>query len=326
MRVPKRSKLRPAGFQPGYSLLLLVCGWAWAVRAAETNPLPADAWFTNTFSWPSFIATKTVNSSQFENLHAEDVAGRLKVYWTPAQMDTNPTVQLFASTDEPGHWAVRDWRMIEAIPRESFWEAKIPVDDVDVPAAYFLQVTGDGWTNLSPLRLVSPRALGLTEPTRIFGPFLEGFEGGTRSWRNLTSTNAPLRLATESVSGTHALQVAVGGQNVPATVGTTRVRGWQALYPGVRGLSIWLRTRSGAANASFALHTDAFTPRATGSTSTLTARLTNKWQRVDIAFDTFPKLELPRVDWFTIEFTAPEPGEVLLDDLQFLGPWPLEPR
>jgi len=326
MRVFQRFNLRVAGFRPRHLSLLAVWSWTCVVGAAETNSPLADGWFTNAFGWPSFIAPKTVNFSQFEDLRAEAIAGRLKVYWTPVQMDTNAIVQLFASADEPGHWAVRDWRMIEAIARETSWEAKIPVEDVAVPMAYFLQVTGDGRTNLSPLRMASPRALGLTEPTRIFGPFLEGFEAGARSWRNLTSTNAPLQLAAESVSGTHALQVSVAGQNVPTVIGTTRIRGWQALHPGVCGFSLWLRTRSGSAKASFTLHTDAFSPRATRTTSTFTARLTNEWQRVDIAFDTFPKLELPRVDWLTIEFTAPAAGTVLLDDLQFLGPWPLEPR
>lgn len=326
MRVFQRFNLGVAGFRPRHLPLLALCIWTGVARAAETNSPPADGWFTNAFAWPSFIAPDTVSISQFEDLRAEAIAGRLKVYWTPMQMDTNASVQLFASADEPGHWAVRDWRMIEAIARETAWEAKIPVEDVAVPVAYFLQVAAGGRTNLSPLRMASPRGLGLSEPTRIFGPFLEGFEAGTRSWRNLTSTNAPLQLAAESVSGTQALQISVAGQNVPTVIGTTRIRGWQALHPGVCGVSLWLRTRSGPANASFTLHTDAFSPRATRTTSTFTARLTNEWQRVDVAFDSFPKLELPRVDWFTIEFSAPEPGTVLLDDLQFLGPWPLEPH
>jgi len=299
---------------------------ALAVRAADTIRPPADAWFTNQFTWPGFVPTQAVRAAGFENLHAADSAGRLKIFWAPARMDTNAEVCLFASADAPGHWPVRDWRSYAAIERGTNWEAKFPVDDVDVPVAYFLGVTVAGKTNYSPLRMAHPRELGLEEPSRIFGPFLEGFEEGLASWRLTAAEDGAVQLADEAKNGRHALLITLPAGKRSVTIGTTRVRGWRTQYPGVSGLSVWLRTRSGEATARLALHANAFSMNQVVSTCPREIRVTGAWQRVDVAFDSFPNLPLANVDWFSLEFSADGPREILLDDLQFLGPWKLEPE
>jgi hypothetical protein len=289
--------------------------------AEETNRPPADAWFTNAFIWPGFVQTQSVATAGFETLRAEDSAGRLKVFWSPAVMDTNAAARLFASADEPGHWPVRDWRGIDAFARGTNWEAKIPVDDVDVPVAYFLTVAAGGKTNYSGLRLTYPRELGLEEPTRIFWPFIEGFEEGRESWRLATPDCGSMKVAGESHNGLGALLVTVPAGQHSVTVGTTRIRGWRAMEPPIRGVGLWVRTRGGPARIRFALHANAFTTNQVVSVSSFEALATDHWQRVDVAFDSFPKVPLVHVDWFTLEFIAEGPREILIDDLQYLGPW-----
>lgn len=238
-------------------------------------------------------------------------------------MDTNAVVSIFASADEPGHWPVRDWREFEMVESGTNWEARIPVEDVDVPIAYFAREVIGGRTNFAPMRLMYPRSLGLEEPTRFFWPFLEGFEQGASSWRLATDYGA-MQLSPESKNGLAALRVSLPEGKRSVTIGTTRVRGWRAQHAGVHGLSVWLRTRGGAAAVRFALHANAFTTNAVVRVSPLEGRITNQWQRVDVSFDSFPKLPLAEVDWLTLEFIADGPRKIFVDDLQFLGPWEME--
>ena len=293
---------------------------------SETNRSAADLWFTNQFTWPPFVQTQAVAAARFENLHAEGASGRLKVFWSPGQLDTNANVTVLASADVPGHWPVRDWRAYETIERGTNWEAKIPVDDIDVPVAYFVSETRGGKTSFSPLRLTYPRDLGLEGPTRFFWPFIEGFEEGASSWRLAATDTGTMQLSSESKNGRAALQVSLPPGKHSVTVGTTRVRGWRALHAGVHGLSVWLRTRGGAATVRMTLHENAFGTNQVVSVSPLEGRIAETWQRVDISFDSFPNLTLANVDWFTLEFIADGPREILVDDLQFLGPWKLEPE
>jgi hypothetical protein len=288
---------------------------------SETNSAPADGWFTNAFAWPDFVSPATVVTSSFTQLEAVESVGRLKIIWTPDRVDTNAAVRLFASADEPGHWPARDWREHPAIQGETRWEFKVPVDDADVPVAYFVEVIADGRTHVSPLRLTKPRQLGIAEPTRFFWAFIEGFETGTRGWRQTAPTNARPALTDHAHSGRHALQVNVPGGKTSTTIGTTRVRGWQADQSRVNGLRLWLRTEAGTATAAFTLHSDAFTNRQRISTGTRQAKLTPVWQQVDLPFDSFPGLDLPRVDWFSVTINSSQPCEVFMDDLEFLEPW-----
>ena len=241
-------------------------------------------------------------------------------------MDTNADVSVFASADAPGHWPARDWREFETIERGTNWEAKIPVDDIDVPVAYFVSEVRGGKTNFSRLRLAYPRELGLEEPTRFFWPFIEGFEEGASSWRLAAADTGTIQISGEAKNGHAALKVSLPSGKRSVTVGTTRIRGWRALHKGIGGLSVWLRTRGGAATVRFTLHENAFTSNQVVSVSPLESHVTKTWQRVDISFDSFPNLKLANVDWLTLEFIADGPREILIDDLQFLGPWKLEPE
>jgi hypothetical protein len=293
---------------------------------ASTNSLSADEWFVGGYSWPKHVLVSSPAPTGFTNLAAEVVAGRLKVKWTPSAMDTNRSVKLHLSADEPGHWPVRDWRILEMTPRETHWESKVPVEDVDVPLVYFVQVQTPGLTNTSPLRLARPRSLGLEESTRIFWPFIEGFEGDWYAWRLTTESPSPLRVSGETVSGAKALHVTVRSGPKPTQLGTTRLRSWQAMRPDVSGFSIWLRTLKGQAEVNFSLTGDAFTPQAVRHVSETKATVTNGWQQVVVPFSSFPRLDLSRLDWLAIEFTAAADCEVLLDDLEYLCPQALGPR
>ena len=55
-------------------------------------------------------------------------------------------------------------------------------------------------------------------------------------------------------------------------------------------------------------------------------RLTDRWQKVELFFSALPRLPLGAVDLLAIEFIADGPRDFLVDDLQLLGPWKLEPE
>lgn len=55
--------------------------------------------------------------------------------------------------------------------------------------------------------------------------------------------------------------------------------------------------------------------------STIQPQLTDQWQKTDLPFDGFPKVELGAVDWFTIEFTGNSGTDFLVDDISLLGSW-----
>jgi hypothetical protein len=290
---------------------------------AETNTPPPDGWLTNAFTWPDFVGSPASSQPDFESLRAETSGGRLKIFWSPSALDTNASVQFFVSADSPGHWPARDWRGYGAAAHDTNWEARIPVDDVDVPLVYFAAAARAGATNYSPPRITLPRALGLEEPTRIFWPFVEGFEEGPGSWR-LASDAGSLRLTSEAKHGKAALLLTLPAGKKAVSVGTTRLRGWKVMQHGIRGFSVWLRTRQGTATARFALHADTFTPQHARDESQLEVRISNHWQRVDVPFDSFPQPPPAGLDWVTFEFVADGPREILLDDLQYLGPWELD--
>jgi len=192
--------------------------------------------------------------------------------------------------------------------------------------AYFVSEVRGSETNFSPLRFTYPRELGLEEPTRFFWPFIEGFEEGATSWRLAAADTGAMQLSPDAKNGNAALQVALPAGKHAVAVGTTRIRGWRALHAGIHGLSVWLRTRGGEATVRFTLHANALTTIQVVSVSPLESVIAGSWQRVDISFDSFPNLTLANVDWLTLEFIADGPREILIDDLQYLGPWRLEPE
>lgn len=310
-----------------FRALLLLASFAARATAAPDRP-PADLWLTNEVLFPPALAQLPVASNAFPNLRAEAIAEHLRVLWQPAQPDTNATVTLWTSAEPLGHWPARDWRPQPVDLQGSTWETTVPVETLDVPVVYFVQASARAFTNLSPMRLCQPGALGVGTPTRLFWPFLEGFEQGLDSWRFVTAaTNAaPLRTSPLAKNGHAALAVSIPEGRRTVTIGTTRVRGWQIELRDATGLCVWLRTRAGTGEARFTLHANAFTTNQVVAAFPTVATVCDQWQSIDLPFSSFPKLPLRDVDWFTIELVAASPAQFLLDDLQYLGKWRPEPE
>ena len=247
---------------------------------------------------------------------------------------SNATVTVFASADELGHWPARDWRPNPMNLRGKSWEAFVPVDDVDVPLVYFTSAVisasnnAAASTNISPMRICHPRLAGLEEPTRIFWPFLEGFEQDTASWRLLSGAEdfAPLKTDPLARTGNSALAIPLLAGKRSMTIATTRVRGWQLMQNGATGVRLWLRTRKGSGRARFTLLANASTTNQVISVWPKEPALTEKWQKIDVPFNELPKLPLGAVDLFAIELIGEGPVEFLVDDLELLGPWRNEPE
>lgn len=311
---------RPAWkcFRRRLALACLSFAFLFPATSGAAEKIVGDLWLTNHFEYPVSIATNALPAEMFGTLHAEVLAGRLKISWLSKTAPASPT--LVASADAPGHWPARDWRSCPMEQHGENWEAFVPVDSLDVPVIYFVRAG----TNVSPMRLVRPRALGLEEPTRIFWPFLEGFEEGLESWRLLSVGAAGLKTGTPAKNGKAALLAAIPAGKKTVAIATTRVRGWFAEEHGAAGLSVWLRAREGTGHARFTLLTHAFTTNQVVAVRAGDVPLTGQWQRVELPFSAFPKISRPVIDLFTIEFIADGPREFLVDDLQLLGRWPLD--
>lgn len=297
--------------------------------AIAADQPPADAWVTNRVVFPRNVAGQTVQEAGFETLRAETAGARqLRVLWQPARLDTNAMVVLMASADEPGHWPVRDWRPYPMVLSEAAWTARPPVDDIHVPLIYFVRAVTGAVTNVSPMRICHPQAAGLEAPSRLFWPFLEGFEHGTESWSLVTDKLDSALLGTDPVanSGYCSLKVRLPADRDSVTVATTRIRGWQLQGKQATGLLVWLRTKIGSGQARFTLHADAFNTNQVVAVSSIEAQLNDQWQKVSLPLASFPKLPVGSVDWFTIEFIGRGPIDFLVDDLQLLGPWKGEPE
>ena len=314
------------------SLLLAIvfgCATLTAFALTEAAELPgaiADKWISDPVQYPAGFADRVSNSNLFANLRAEVLAERLKILWSPQAPLGNATVTLYASADEPGHWPARDWRPFRMNLRGNNWETLVPVDNVDVPLVYFVAAAHPGAPAISPMRICKPALAGLETPTRIFWPFLEGFEQDTASWRLLSdpAESTPLQTDTNAMSGRASLAVPVPAGKRSVTIASTRVRGWQLVHNGATGLRIGLRTRQGAGRARFTLLADAFTTNQVISVCGKEPLLKDAWQTVDILFKDLPKLPLANVDLLAIEFIGGGPLEFLVDDLQLLGPWKVE--
>ncbi len=312
---------------PGYLRACFAAGlWmAGACRlfGAETNG-PPDCWLTNQVQYPRDTQAAQVSSNRFASLRAELLAEALRVVWTPPPGDTATGVVLRSSVDEPGHWPARDWRSLSLERRGGGqWEAVVPVDTPDVPLVYFAAAAGGGPAAASPMRLCLPRRLGLEAPTRIFWPFLEGFEEGFESWRWVAGVpeDEPFRTAIPVKNGKAALSVTLGPGRSAATLGTTRVRGWRVLERGATGVALWMRMREGAGRARFTLLANAFATNQVVAPRPGEVTLGQTWQRVELPFKDFGRLPLADLDFFAIELLGRPGAEFLLDDLQLLGHW-----
>jgi hypothetical protein len=253
----------------------------------------------------------------FTNLRAEVVAGMLQVKCEPAETILEP--RLVASADAPGHWPARDWRTFGMRRFGGSWVGEIPVDSLEVPQIYFLAAREQEKLVASPMRVVHPRALGMEAPSHFFWAFIEGFEQDLDGWRTADGTEA--RTDPAAKSGRASLDVRVPAGQRSIAVETTRLRGWFLEEHGAAGMGVWLRTKSGTGTAAFTLVANARSTNQVLSRRAETVRVSTKWVRAALLFESFPKVRLGDLDLFSIEFAA-EPGtELLIDDLHLLGRW-----
>lgn len=319
--------------QRGLTYVVALSGLAAASSLAQQPSERGDRWLTNAAPQPGVIAGAGLASNRFANLHLEVLDRRLLASWAPpADGPDAGDLSLQASAAAEDHWPARDWRTRPLQRSGRIWQAELPVEDLDVPIVYYLREVRDHQTNVSPLRVAIPKQLGLEEPTRVFWPLLEGFEEGFESWRILAppagpnpARPEPLQISSAAKNGRGALLVSLAAGQTSVRVGTTRVRGWQLLEEGASGLRLWLRTESGWGRVRCSLGSYAFTPAESFVAWPEEFPVTNSWQKLDLNFDRLSGVRWRGVDLFVLEFTASEPTRFLVDELQFLGPWKLDP-
>ena len=292
--------------------------------ALGAEKLPFDTWLTNAAQHPPYPSGPAPNSNLFSRLHSDVIGDQLKVLW-PASSNDTVIVTLHASAASPGHWPVRDWRSYDMTWRNGEYEVNLPVEDLSVPIVYYARAIGSGATNLSPNRVVHPARSGLELPTKLFWPFIEGFEEGMESWRVLANAAAAPRVAPLPHVGKASLLVTVPAGKSSVVIATTRVRGWQIILEGASGVRLWLRTRTGEGRVKFGLYSAAHSPDHETREWPREYTIGSAWQKVDLSFGELREgFALGEADLFTIELAPGEAREFLVDDLQFLGPWRLD--
>ena len=301
--------------------ILLLC----AASVFAQPKVAADAWVAGAVVFPRGLATNALQPDAFAALRTEHLAEQLKVRWHPASPPAQPRVLLHFSADAPGHWPARDWRTLPLTQRGMVWEATLPVEELDVPLVYFVSDGSPTPALLSPMRVVSPRLAGMEKPSRIFWPFLDGFEEGVASWElsSAPATIPQLKTSQDAHDGNAALSVTLPAGQRSVTVSTTRVRGWHYSLQLATGLRVWLRAPGGSGRARFTLHANAGTTNAVAVVSTIEAVLDDKWRKVDLSFSSFPNFPVVSTDLFSIEFSGEGSREFLVDDLRLLGRWKL---
>jgi hypothetical protein len=309
-----------------FATLALGWGLTTLVALGQVPPKPpADAWFTEGVVYPAGVATNATDAQAFDRLHVEIIAGKVKVVWPKGELPESSRVVLSASADTPGHWRARDWRTYPMTKRGVNWEATPPVDNVDIPLLYCVKASIATGALVSPMRICRPRAAGLEDPSRVFWPFLEGFEDDLESWRLIDAGNAagPLKKGAPPKNGKAALTVSLAAGKHSVTVATTRARGWQIEEKAATGLRLWLRTKTGDGLARFTLLANAYSPQQEVAVFPTEAALTDRWQRIDLPFESFPRITRGALDLFTIEFIGKDSSEFMVDDFQLLGGWQL---
>lgn len=289
---------------------------------AQPKPL-ADAWVDGAVLYPRGIITNALRPDAFVALRAEPLAEQLKVRWQPSESRAEPRVVLHFSVDAPGHWPARDWRTLPMTQRGAVWEAAPPVTDLDVPLVYFVSVGDGAPALLSPMRVVSPRLAGMEKPSRIFWPFLDGFEEGLAGWELVSIGGAPLKVSASAHDGNAALSVTLAAGQRSVTVSTARVRGWHYSHQLATGLRVWLRAPGGNGFVRFALHAQSGTTNAVVIGSTVEAPVDDRWRKVDLSFTSFPNFPVVGTDRFSLQFSGEAPAELLVDDVRLLGRWRL---
>lgn len=302
---------------------LLIVPWlliAWAVGAADAPPAPDDA-LGEPGEYPAGLA-EWVRPGPFEQLGARAERRGLEVTWLPSPADRPEEVTVLTSTDEPGHWQVRDWREEPMRLTSGAWRAWVPLASIAVPTVYFVRQSGPGGTKVSPMRRFRPREAGLVEPTFPFNGFLDGLEEGIGGWEVVSAIRRgrPLTTSTNAFSGRHCLRVEVPAGRGSIAVGTTRIRGWMLTEHAVAAVRFLARTESGKGRLRVALHSRARTEDLAVHPAGADLEVGSEWRPCEVPLGRFARLQARAVDWFTIEFRA-EPGTaLLLDDLELVLP------
>jgi len=291
------------------------------VFAAQSNA--PDRWLEGDALFPRSSPSTAPETNRFASLHAEAVSEQFQVVYSPTSAVANSDLHVVFSADEPGHWPARDWHSLAMRQFGTAWKATVPVNSVDVPLVYFIERRGVETTNRSAMRCALPRALGLSQPSKYFWTFIDGFEQGAESWRILGGGER-VRLSALAKNGKAALSVRIPATRNSITVGTTRLRGWFAEENKARGFAFWARTIGGAGEARCSLLAEALTTNQVLMAQTNVAKLTANWRRVEVHFSEFPKFPLGDLDLVAIEFNGPAGMEFLIDDLSLLGRWVFE--
>jgi hypothetical protein len=279
----------------------------------------ADGWLTNSVPLPGRFATVVLTTNRFTDLHAEAVAGKLRVMCR----DTNVVAMtLVASADPSGHWPARDWQSFRMQSNAVTWFAELPVASLHVPLIYFVVTEQSNRYFGSRLRIVDALGIGLEEPTHFFWPFLEGFESDLDGWR--VDGKAEVRTNPSARNGRAALLARVPAGRRATTVTTTRLRGWVVEEQGATGVGLWLRTKTGTGAAAFTLLANAFSTNQIAARRVETVNVSDRWSRIELPFSSFPGFPLGDLDLFAIEFSGQPGTEFLLDDLYLLGGWRID--
>jgi hypothetical protein len=256
--------------------------------------------------------------NEFSSLRAEVIASHMRVSFADPKPDKASQVRLVTSADAPGHWPARDWHTTSMRVTASGWEAPLPVEDLDVPIIYYVTAQN---AKPSPMRIVYPRKAGLEEPTRIFWPFLDGFEDGLDGWRALDE-EVTLKSSADAHIGKAALATPVADGRRSTTIATTRVRGWQVHGQRALGIRLWARKSQGEGRLRASFLANAFTKKQVVAAFPTEPKLGTHWEKIDLLFASLPPFPLPELDLITLEFIGG--GEYLVDDVELLGPWPSE--
>jgi hypothetical protein len=279
----------------------------------------ADAWLTNAVPLSGRFATLILSTNRFADLHAEAVAGKLRV----TCRDTNVrAMTLVASADPSGHWPARDWQSFRMQSNAVTWFAELPVESLHVPLVYFVMTEQGNRFLGSRMRIVDPLGMGLEEPTHFFWPFLEGFELNLDGWR--VDEKAEVRTNPAARNGRAALLARVPAGRRATTIATTRVRGWVVEEQGATGVGLWLRTKSGTGVAAFTLLAHAFSANQIAVRRVEAVKVSDRWSRIELPFSSFPGLPLADLDLFSIELSGPPGTEFLLDDFYLIGHWRMD--
>ena len=316
-RILVKSAMRPA------LLGAILLGFAAGLAGQEKPPSVADDWLRDGHTFPSWVSPSQIKSNGFPSLHVEVIAEKLKVLCRTPDAP-RAVVNIIASQDRPGHWPARDWHAFPMNRAGEVWETSLLVEDLDVPVIYFLSSVEAGSTNVSGMRVCIPVEAGLQLPTRLFWPFLEGFESGFENWSLLDAEAGapPLTTSPPGKSGRASLLVSPAPKRKKSsTIGTTLLRGTKILSVGATGVTCWMRTVEGRGRARFTLYANAFSTNQIAATSTIEPSLTSKWEKINVPFNTFKGVPLASVDYFSIEFIPDTAGGYLIDDVQFLGSW-----